>query len=243
MKQINLILQAKGGVGKSLFTWFVAQAEKDKKTSFIDLDESTKTTANRLESVVGKNRIRHVDILNDYKRLEREKIIALFESLSKVQSPTIFIDFGAAESEEFKKLLEFDIPAHILKEELSQMGIDLRFYIIMAGRDAFVACYSYYEKLKFLIETHFQMIVLINEGTFSDAETITLVKQNFIDTGALFKGFGNLGNAESGRDVIKILTEGKGEDALNLMGKITFRKVLEQVKLIIAEHHGEFERN
>jgi len=30
MKQINLILQAKGGVGKSLFTWFVAQAEKIK---------------------------------------------------------------------------------------------------------------------------------------------------------------------------------------------------------------------
>ncbi len=243
MKHINLVLQAKGGVGKSLFTWFVAQAEKDKKTSFIDLDESTKTTANRLESVVGKHRIRHVDILNDSKRLEREKIIALFESLSKVQSPIIFIDFGAAESEEFKKLLEFDIPAYILKEELSQMGIDLRFYIVMAGRDAFVACYSYYEKLKLLIETHFQMIVLINEGTFGDAETITLVKQNFIDTGALFKGFGNLGNAESGRDVIKILTEGKGEDALNLMGKITFRKVLEQVKLIIAEHHGEFERN
>ncbi len=243
MKQINLILQAKGGVGKSLFTWFVAQAEKDKKTSFIDLDESTKTTSNRPEPVVGKNRSRHVDILNDSKRLEREKIIALFESLSRVQSPIIFIDFGAAESEEFKKLLEFDIPAYILKEELSQMGIDLRFYIIMAGRDAFVACYSYYEKLKLLIETHFQMIVLINEGTFSDAETITLVKQNFIDTGALFKGFGNLGNAESGRDVIKILTEGKGEDALNLMGKITFRKVLEQVKLIIAEHHGEFERN
>ncbi len=31
MKHINLVLQAKGGVGKSLFTWFVAQAEKDKK--------------------------------------------------------------------------------------------------------------------------------------------------------------------------------------------------------------------
>ncbi len=224
MKQINLILQAKGGVGKSLFTWFVAQAEKDKKTSFIDLDESTKTTANRLESVVGKNRIRHVDILNDSKRLEREKIIALFESLSKVQSPTIFIDFGAAESEEFKKLLEFDILAHILKEELSQMEIDLRFYIVLAGRDAFLACYSYYEKLKLLIESQFQMIVLINEGTFGDAEAIALVKQNFINTNAIFRGFGNLGNAESGRDVIKILTEGKGEESLNLMGKITFKK-------------------
>ncbi len=243
MKQINLILQAKGGVGKSLFTWFVAQAEKENKTSFIDLDESTKTTANRLEPVVGKNRIRHVDILNDHKRLEREKIIALFESLSKVQSPSIFIDFGAAESEEFKKLLEYDIPAHLLKVELLQMGIDLKLYVLLAGRDAFVACYAYYEKLNSLIEPHFQIIVLINEGTFGDAEAIGLVKQNFINSQTVFKGFGNLGNAESGRDVIKILTEGKGEDALNLMGKITFRKVLEQVKLIIAENHGESKRN
>ncbi len=162
--------------------------------------------------------------MNDSKRLEREKIIALFESLAKIQSTTIFTDFGVAESEEFKKLLEFDIPAHILKEELSQMGIDLRFYIIMAGRDAFVSCYSYYEKLKSLIQSYFQMIVLINEGTFGDAESIGLVKQNFIDTNTVFIGFGNLGNAESGRDVIKILTEGKGEDSLNLMGKITFKK-------------------
>ena len=42
MKKINLVLQSKGGVGKSLFLWFVAQHDKEKSTTFIDLDESTK---------------------------------------------------------------------------------------------------------------------------------------------------------------------------------------------------------
>jgi cellulose biosynthesis protein BcsQ len=70
MKKVHLILQAKGGVGKSLFTWFVAHAEKDTKTSFIDLDESTHTSSNRLESIVGNKRIRQVEILNESKRLE-----------------------------------------------------------------------------------------------------------------------------------------------------------------------------
>ena len=144
MKNVHLILQAKGGVGKSLFTWFVAHAEKDSKTSFIDLDESTHTSSNRLESLVGPNRIRQVEILNESKRLEREKIIGLFESLSKAQSPNIYVDFGASESEEFKKLLEFDIPADILKEELIRVEIDLKIFVVIAGRDAFVSCFHYY---------------------------------------------------------------------------------------------------
>jgi hypothetical protein len=81
MKTIQLILQAKGGVGKSLFTWF--DAEKDTKTSFIDLDESTQTSANRLES----KRIRHVEILNDSKHLEREKSLVFLNLHQMLNHP------------------------------------------------------------------------------------------------------------------------------------------------------------
>ena len=52
-------------------------------------------------------------------------------------------------------------------------------------------------------------------------------------TNIKFHSFGKLGDSDSGRDVIKILTEGKGEETLNLMGRITFKKALEQVKQII----------
>ncbi len=66
MKQVNLILQSKGGVGKSLFIWFVAQNQKEEKTNFIDLDESTQTSSARLGAVVGKERVRSFKILNEY---------------------------------------------------------------------------------------------------------------------------------------------------------------------------------
>jgi hypothetical protein len=233
MKNVHLILQAKGGVGKSLFTWFVAQAEKDTKTSFIDLDESTQTSFNRLEYIVGNKRIRHFQILNDSKRMEREKIIGLFESLSKAQSPNIYIDFGASESEEFKKLLSLDIPAEFLKAELIQMDIQLNLFIILAGRDAFVSSYQYFEVLLEQIGGAFPYCVLLNEGTFGGQDALNDVKSEFQTKQINFKSFGNLGESESGKDVIKLLTDGKSEDSLNLMGRIAFKKALEQVKLII----------
>jgi hypothetical protein len=233
MKTIHLILQAKGGVGKSLFTWFVAHAEKETKTSFIDLDESTHTSANRLESVVGNKRIRHVEILNDSKRLEREKIIGLFESLSKAQSPNIYIDFGASESEEFKKLLEFDIPSNILKDEMIRMELDLRIFIVVAGRDAFISCFNYFQLLSQQLSAHFKTIILLNEGTFGNSEAFEIVKTKLSSAALEYKCFGKLGESESGKDVIKMLTDGKGEESLNLMGRITFKKALEQVKSII----------
>jgi hypothetical protein len=234
MKKVNLILQAKGGVGKSLFTWFVAQAEKDSKTSFIDLDESTQTSSNRLEYIVGSKRIRHFQILNDSKRMEREKIIALFESLSKAQSPNIFIDFGASESEEFKKLLSLDIPAEILKDELTKMEIEIKIIVVIAGRDAFVSSFHYFEKLSEQILGIFQFEALLNEGTFGGSEALEAVKIEFTSKQINFKTFGNMGESESGKDVIKLITEGKSEDSLNLMGRITFKKALEQVKSIIG---------
>jgi hypothetical protein len=233
MKTIHLILQAKGGVGKSLFTWFVAHVEKDTKTSFIDLDESTHTSANRLESVVGNKRIRHVEILNDSKRMEREKIIGLFESLSKAQSPNIYIDFGASESEEFKKLLEFDIPSNILKDEMIRMELDLRIFVVVAGRDAFISCFNYYQLLSQQLSEHFKTVILLNEGTFGSSEAFEIAKAKLSSATLEYKCFGKLGESESGKDVIKILTDGKGEESLNLMGRITFKKALEQVKSII----------
>jgi hypothetical protein len=52
----------------------------------------------------------------------------------------IFLDFGAPESEEFRKLLEYEISAEDLSIELAAMGIELILYVVVAGRDAFESC-------------------------------------------------------------------------------------------------------
>jgi hypothetical protein len=120
-----------------------------------------------------------------------------------------------------------------LREELIRLDISLKIFVVIAGRNAFISCFNYYENLSQQISNQFETTILLNEGTFGGSEAIEIVKTRFNSTKTLFKCFGGLGDSESGKDVIKILTEGKGEDSLNLMGRITFKKALEQVKSVI----------
>ncbi len=233
MKKVNLILQSKGGVGKSLFLWFVAQIEKENKTAFIDLDESTETSATRLGTIVGENRVRHFKILNENKKLEREKILNLFETLAETKTENWFIDFGASESEEFRRLLEFDIPAQSLSEELLGMGVELRIFIIIAGRDALISCLRYYNAMKTILTNAIPFVALMNEGTFGGLESIEQGATGLTNAGIEFKKFGGLGESESAKDVIRLITEHREPSSLNFAGRLTYKKALEQVKQIL----------
>jgi cellulose biosynthesis protein BcsQ len=74
MKQVNLILQSKGGVGKSLLTWFLANRySSDENVLFMDIDDSTRTSSSRLASILSSpERSLFYPILNEQKKLERE---------------------------------------------------------------------------------------------------------------------------------------------------------------------------
>lgn len=233
MKQVNLVLQSKGGVGKSLLIWFVAQLEKESKSAFIDLDESTQTSSLRLGKIIGENRVRHFKILNENKKLEREKILNLFEVIAETKTDKWYIDFGASESDEFKRLLIFDISANSLFNELQNMGIELRVFVIIAGRDALASCANYYHHLKTLIGEDISCLALMNEGTFGGIESIEQGKETLQNAKIEFKSFGSLGESENGKDVIRLITESKEPSTLNFAGRLTYRKALEQVQNIL----------
>lgn len=236
MKKVSLVIQSKGGVGKSLFLWFVAQLEKEKTSAFIDLDESTFTTANRLGKVVGENRVKHFKILNENKKLEREKILNLFEVIATTKSKQWFIDFGAPESEEFKRLLTYDISAQTLAEELASMGIQLNLYIVIAGRDALVASLNYYESIQKLVGEALPFVALLNEGTFGGIESISLGKELLQKANINFMPFGGLGDSESGKEIIQLITDSKEPSTLNFAGRLTFKKVINQVQTILEKY-------
>lgn len=234
MKKINLVLQSKGGVGKSLFLWFVAQHDKEKSTTFIDLDESTKTSSLRLADVVGEKRIKHFKILNENKKLEREKILDLFEALSKAKSENIYIDFGAPESEEFKKLLENDITAIDLQNELQTMGVELSAYVVIAGRDALASCVNYFNAIDTLVSGSFPVTALLNEGTFGGIESVETGKEALTQKGIIFKSFGNLGDSEGGRTVIATIGSGSDVSALPFSARMAYKKALGQIQEILT---------
>ena len=233
MKKINLVLQSKGGVGKSLFMWFVAQAEKEDTTAFIDLDESTQTSFARLGSIVGEERVRHFAILDENKKLEREEIMNLFEKISKTKTDRWFIDFGAPESEEFRKLLEYNISAEELATDLQEMGVELCVFVVLAGKDALVSCLNYYNSLQKIIDGKIPVLALMNEGTFGGLESMEYGHKYLNEAKIPFKAFGRFGDSESGRDIIKLITEQKDPSSLNWAGRNNYKKAIQSIKNII----------
>lgn len=230
--KVHLILQSKGGCGKSLLTWFLANLyANDESVVFMDIDESTKTSSSRLDSILPKGQSIFYPILNEQKKLERELFLNLFEKISRLSATNVFLDFGAPESEEFRKLLEFEIDSKNLMEELQYLGIELILFVVVAGRDAFASCTRFLTSLSDLVDGTIPSKILMNEGTFGGIEGIAIGKQNIEVLGhtAIFP-FGNLGDSQSGKDIIKIISNGQKPENLSLAVKLTFKKAMNQVE-------------
>lgn len=234
--KVHLILQSKGGCGKSLLTWFLANLyANDESVLFMDIDESTKTSSTRLDSILPKGQSVFYPILNEQKKLERELLLNLFEKISCLSATNVFLDFGAPESEEFRKLLEFEIDAESLKEELQSLGIELILFVVVAGRDAFASCTRFLTSLSDLVDGAILTKILMNEGTFGGIEGIAIGKQNLEVFGgnATIFPFGNLGDSQSGKDIIKLISNGQKPENLSLAVKLTFKKAMAQVEHLI----------
>jgi hypothetical protein len=233
--KVHLILQSKGGCGKSLLTWFLANFYAyDESTVFMDIDESTKTSSTRLDSILPKGQSVFYPILNEQKKLERELFLNLFEKISRLSASNVFLDFGAPESEEFRKLLEFEIDAKSLTEELQLLGIELVLLVVIAGRDAFASCTRFLTSLSDLVDGAIPTKILMNDGTFGGIEGISIGKQNLevLGKSTVFH-FGNLGDSQSGKDIIKLISNGQKPENLSLAVKLTFKKAMAQVENLI----------
>src|SRR3954464_5320818 len=75
MKTFYFNIQAKGGAGKSMLTYLQAlKNEENESTLFVDLDNSTKTSIKQLKFLKDKKRLVETDIIDAFRRIEREKL-------------------------------------------------------------------------------------------------------------------------------------------------------------------------
>src|SRR5215217_4266241 len=88
-RKFNLILQAKGGVGKSLHTYLRALSEKDKTSLFVDLDSSTQTSTRQL-AFLGDERLETISLIDNRDMLVRDLFIGYIESLMQTPFDEIF---------------------------------------------------------------------------------------------------------------------------------------------------------
>lgn len=156
MKQLNFIVQAKGGVGKSLLSYLVAIAhESDESTLFVDADSSTKTSSRQLK-FLGENRTEALSLLNEKEVLVRDNLISYLESLIDSPFQKFYLDFGAPESEQLPSLIERDLP---FKEFTDELNFKVIFHIVIGGGGAYSASVDYLQKMMRALGSNFEVQV------------------------------------------------------------------------------------
>ena len=175
MKQLNFIVQAKGGVGKSLLSYLMAVSqESDASILFVDMDSSTRTSTRQLK-FLGENRSESLSLLNDKEALVRDNLISYLESLVETPFKKIYFDLGAPESEQLPALIERDLP---FKDFLDELGFEAHFHIVIGGGGAYAASVDFLQKMLKALNGKFKVTIWQSITTFNNFPELTSELKN-----------------------------------------------------------------
>ena len=176
----------------------------------------TKDSIKKLIKIIAEepkiDRLFQADINDTLKRIDREKFFMLCESFSKMNFEEIYIDLGAAESEQFPKLLTMDFTP----EEFSdfEKGLDTKFVFncVIAGGAMYQSCMSYLDKLYRHIGKLFDIRVYGNlHFFFNEDEQLNHLRQYCTVNNLLLTEFGNFNiQQSSGQNIIENIKAGRG---------------------------------
>ena len=209
MKTYHFNIQSKGGAGKSMLTYLQAlKHEKDEKSLFVDLDSSTKTSVRQLRFIGVRKRVVEVDIFDRLRKIERERLFQVLETLNKTPYESIYVDFGAPESEQLPGLFSIDFTIDEFKSFEQELGANFRFNVVMAGGTAYRSCFEYLKKLTAAIDGRFPIVVYVNEFTFQQYESLVEeVRQFAIATQGLVREVRPFGLIQADRNSGHLITE------------------------------------
>ncbi|MDJ1470248.1 hypothetical protein [Xanthocytophaga flava] len=226
MKKLIFVTQSKGGAGKSILTFLLA--EKYKEAIILDLDDATKTTSIQLKY----RKPIEITFLNSQNVIDRGMFNMFLEEITSIDNDLFICDLGASISEQLPYYLE-DV-ADIIPEVLSELKIDLEIYNVVGGANIFKQTMSYLKLLHKAAKKSYNIKVYQNEyydfQEPQEEELKSFVKKNGLE---LIPFTISRDKNESTQERIKqVLTSGKGIDSANIISKMYFKKAIENLKAV-----------
>ena len=224
-KELNFVLQAKGGVGKSLLTYLLGLAKQTQdSTLFVDVDNSTKTSTRQL-ICLGETRTETLSLLNEKEVLVRDMLVSYLESLVHLPFQQVYFDFGAPESEQFPALLERDLP---FKEFADVLNFKVKFHIVIGGGGAYKASIDYLQKILKALNNEFEVTVWQSLTTFNNFPTLAKELQtNCQRVGLLLRPFGDFEPSSNlGEQILNGIRQGYGLNEFPTGAKLRLKKEL-----------------
>ncbi|MEP7277416.1 MAG: hypothetical protein ABI813_02125 [Bacteroidota bacterium] len=237
MKQFQFNIQAKGGSGKSMLTYLQAlKHQENKRSYFVDLDSSVKTSLQQLKFLQGKTppRFALMNLLDARDKLDRQLLFENLLELSKKDFDAFYLDFGAPESDQLPSLFSKDYTTAEFKQIETELSSQFIFNIVVAGGGAYEGCTRYLQRLSALLAGQFEVNIYINESTFSNYPLLIEEIKMFAKTNqpkiSDVKLFGDFDNTTSPhKNILRNVEQGRGMEAFAFIEKI---KILNELSKI-----------
>ncbi|MBL0745698.1 hypothetical protein [Chryseolinea lacunae] len=226
-KKIQFITQAKGGAGKSVLTFMLA--EKYKEAALLDLDDATTTT---MKQLAYRKPVKVSFLDPNTKRIDRGAFNALFESVIGANKELFIADLGASVAEQLPKYFSMN-GIDVIMEVLNQSEIQLQLVCIVGGGNIFRATMEYLAELVESTKESLEIVVAQNGFYPCSSEQQTLLLE-YIQANELslihFDLVKDKGEIAM-RTVENVLKDGKGTTGLSPFTSIYFKKPIEELNL------------
>jgi hypothetical protein len=221
------ITQAKGGSGKSVLAFMLA--EKYKHAKILDLDDATTTS---IKQLAYRNPIKVSFLDETTKRIDRGAFNQLFESIANSNAELFIVDLGASVAEQLPKY--FSVTGiEAIAELLRSSEIDLQLICVVGGGNIFKATMEYLSELVDSTKGQFQIVVAANGlhpmssvqgdilNTYVANNRLTLQQFDI----AVDKG------EHAMRTIENVLQKGNGLEGLNPFQLVYFMKGMENLNI------------
>lgn len=226
-KKIYFITQAKGGAGKSVLTFMLAEKYKD--ATILDLDDATTTSIKQL-AYRKPFKISFLDPIT--KRIDRGAFVGLFESLVKASNELFIADLGASVAEQLPKYLSMN-GIEMIADVLTKSSIDLHIVCVVGGGNIFKATMEYLAELVESTKDHLYLTVA-NNGFYPCSDEQQSLLLDFVNEYKLplvhFDLVKDKGEMAM-RTVENVLKNGNGTNDLSPFAAIYFKKPIEELNL------------
>lgn len=226
-KKIQFITQAKGGSGKSVLAFMLAEKYPD--AVVLDLDDATTTTMKQL-AYRKPSRVSFLDPIT--KRIDRSAFNNLFESVIAANREFFIADLGASVAEQLPKYFAVN-GIEVITEVLEKSEVHLQLICVIGGGNIFKATMEYLVELVDATNGRLEIIVAHN-GFYPCSSDQSASLHGYVDTNNLpvinFDLVKDKGEIAM-RTVENVLKDGNGTLGLSPFTSIYFRKPIEELNL------------
>lgn len=226
-KKIHFITQAKGGSGKSVLAFMLAEKHRD--AVILDLDDATTTT---MKQLAYRKPVKVSFLDQTTKRIDRGAFNGLFESVVEADRELFIADLGASVAEQLPKYFSMN-GIEVITDVLNISDIQLQIICVVGGGNIFKATMEYLVELVESVNGRLEIIVAHN-GFYPCSAEQRAALNDYIDSNNLqlinFDLVKDKGEMAM-RTVEDVLKDGKGTSGLSPFTSIYFRKPIEDLNL------------